>query len=100
MATLQAAITQIQALTEAVSGVRAAPDEPPDQISHFPFVACFPESGYYTPGAPAGMMQGLHNIVVEVHVQLEHHQHHQRGPLHVRGTRLGHWRERDHDDGL
>ena len=69
MATLQAAITQIQALTEAVSGVRAAPDEPPDQISHFPFVACFPESGYYTPGAPAGMMQGLHNIVVEVHVQ-------------------------------
>jgi len=70
MATLQAAITQIQALSAAVSGVRpnAAPDEPPDQISHFPFVACFPESGSYEGGNPAGQMRGLHNIVVELHV--------------------------------
>lgn len=68
MATLQAAITQIQALTEAVPGVRAAPDEPPDQISHFPFVVCYPESGIYEGGNPAGQMRGLHDIVIELHV--------------------------------
>lgn len=68
MATLQDAIVQIQALVSGISGIRGAPDEPPDQISHYPFAVCFPESGVYEAGVPAGCMQGLHDIVVELHV--------------------------------
>ena len=68
MATLQAAITQIQAQVAAISGIRKAPDEPPAQINQFPFAVCFSERGEYETGSPTGNMRGLHDIVIELHV--------------------------------
>lgn len=67
MATLQDIIDQIQAEVRTVPGIRAAPDEPPAQISHFPFAVCYAREGHYRIGPP-NTMQGIHEIVLEVHV--------------------------------
>lgn len=67
MATLQDAIDQIQAVVGAVSGIRKAPDEPPDQLNEFPFAVCMAASGSFRVGPPE-IMQGVHTLVLEVHV--------------------------------
>ena len=67
MATLQGAIDQIQGQIAAVSGIRAAPSEPPDKLEFFPFAVCYARSGAYQIGPPE-VMTGLHVIVIEVHV--------------------------------
>ena len=64
---LQSAIEAIQDVCLAVSGVRAAPDYPPESANAFPFVACYPVSGSFV-GGPMGAMKALHGIAVEVHV--------------------------------
>jgi hypothetical protein len=67
MATLQEAISQIQAEVKGISGIREAPETPPDQINQFPFAICFARTGEYTIGPPE-MMTGTHTIVLELHV--------------------------------
>lgn len=67
MATLQLAIDQIQDEVGALSGIRGAPDEPPDSINVFPFAVCYARSGSYYIGPP-DVMTGLHTIVLELHV--------------------------------
>ena len=68
MATLQAVIDQIQDEIGALSGIRAAPHEPPESMSAYPFAVAFVKSGNWTLGKPAGCMTGLHDIVVELHI--------------------------------
>jgi len=67
MATLQEAISQIQAEIKAISGIREAPETPPESINQFPFALCFARTGEYTIGPPE-MMTGIHTIVLELHV--------------------------------
>ena len=67
MATLQAIIDEIQDQVGAISGIRGAPDEPPDSINAFPFAVCFVDTGEYLIGPPQ-VMTGLHTIIVELHV--------------------------------
>jgi hypothetical protein len=67
MATLQGAIDQIQGQIMNVSGIRAAPSEPPEKLNMFPFAVCFTRSGIYQIGPPE-VMTGLHVICIEVHV--------------------------------
>jgi hypothetical protein len=67
MATIQDAITAIQGVVGGVSGIRAAPDYPPEDLSLYPFAVAFARSGSFE-AAPVGSGKGLHTIVVEVHV--------------------------------
>jgi hypothetical protein len=67
MATLQEAISQIQAEVKGISGIREAPETPPESINQFPFAICFARTGEYRIG-PAQVMTGLHTIVLELHV--------------------------------
>lgn len=50
-----------------ISDLRRVPDEPPESNNQFPFAVVYPLRGNYT-GGPPGLMRGLHNIVVELHV--------------------------------
>lgn len=67
MATLYDAIKGVQDIVGAVSGIRAAPDEPPANMSMFPFAVAYASEGEWEMGA-IGTDKGLHQIVVEVHV--------------------------------
>jgi len=64
---LQDAIAKVQELAGAVSGIRAAPEYLPESINIFPFLVCYAGSGSFEI-APAGVMKGLHNIILELHV--------------------------------
>ena len=66
--TLQSAISAVQAIVGAISGIRKAPDYPPEQLNVFPFAVAYSGGGNWTFG-PAGDKRGLHNIVVEIHIQ-------------------------------
>jgi hypothetical protein len=69
--TLQDAISEIAALLRAVSGIRAAPEYPSDQINAFPTVIIRAWSGSYEAepfGGAGGAKKGLHDVAVEVHV--------------------------------
>jgi len=66
MATLQEAITEIQALVGALTGIRKAPTAAPESASAFPFAVCYPESGHWE--RVSDWKKGLHTVVVEVHV--------------------------------
>jgi hypothetical protein len=62
-------IQAIQDTVGAVTGIRAAPDYPPENLnSIFPFSVCYPESGTYTEG-PGGVSayKALHNIKLQIH---------------------------------
>jgi len=66
--TLQSAIDEIMAdLVAALTTVRSAPDDPPEQVAAFPFMTVHPGAGAWE-GGPAGMKMGLHSITVELHV--------------------------------
>jgi hypothetical protein len=60
-------IKGIMDIVGAVSGIRAAPDYPPESINVFPFAVCYPGTGRIII-EPAGVMKGLHEIVLEIHV--------------------------------
>ena len=64
---LQSAIYEIQAKMREVSGVKNAPNEPPESTDNFPFVATFPGTGEITAVAH-GDKKGLHNVYIEFHV--------------------------------
>ena len=44
---LRGAIDAVQDAVGAVSGIRKAPDNPPDTFNVFPCAACYPHTGYY-----------------------------------------------------
>jgi hypothetical protein len=67
MATLQQVIEEIQADLRAISGIRAAPDQAPDQINLFPFVVAFPGPGRWYSNVPGNKIL-LASIIVELHV--------------------------------
>ena len=64
--TIEAAIGAIQAIVGAVSGIKGAPDYPPESLGVYPMAVCYPGDGDVEIKV-AGEMQGLHNIVLEVH---------------------------------
>ena len=64
---LQDAIEKVQNLAGAVSGIRAAPDYLPESLNIFPFLVCYAGTGSFE-YSPAGVMKGLHNIILELHV--------------------------------
>lgn len=68
MSDLQNAIEAIQDAALTVSGIRAAPDYAPNNMSHYPFVVAYPDSGVYTGDTGAGTIRGIHNVKVELHV--------------------------------
>lgn len=71
MANAQDVINAIQDCIGAVSGIKAAPDYPPEDMSEFPFVAAFEGSGsweWYTSDEIYGSKKGLLTVIVEVHL--------------------------------
>ncbi len=65
---LVAAIAKAQELVAAAcTGIREAPDYPPEQMNDFPFLVAFPGTGTFT-GGPAGMKKGLHAITMQLHI--------------------------------
>jgi len=67
MATLQSAIDEIQTEVRALSGIRSAPDEPPDQMGAYPFAVAYAGKGVWSSQTPETKV-GLHDIVIELHV--------------------------------
>ena len=63
---LETTIDYVQAMMRALDGVEEAPDEPPETMLQFPFVATLPRTAVITRESP--QMQGLYTIYVEVHV--------------------------------
>jgi len=65
---LQDAIYEIQAAMREVSGVKNAPNEPPENTANFPFVSTFPGTGSIS-AKGYGDKTELHNIEIELHVK-------------------------------
>lgn len=65
--TLEAAIRNLQTHSLSVTGIKAAPADPPDSLSVFPFALAYPEGGRIL-GGSAQFMRGIHIIIVEFHV--------------------------------
>lgn len=61
------AIAEIQSIVGALHGVRGAPTEPPEQMSVFPFVVCYPRRGRWQQYTPE-TKRGTHEIAIEVHL--------------------------------
>lgn len=68
MSDLQDAVYEIAASMREVSGVKNAPNEPPENTENFPFVAVFPGTGLIR-AEGHGDKTGLHNIDIELHVK-------------------------------
>lgn len=66
MATLQEFVDQVQDAVLTISGIRSAPDEPPESAGFFPFVATYVSSGYWE--RRKDTMVGDHNVAVELHM--------------------------------
>ena len=62
------AIGEIIDEIKTISGIRSAPDEPPESTDLFPFVVVYPDYGIYEYGMPIGYERALHNIAIELHV--------------------------------
>jgi hypothetical protein len=60
-------IQAVMDIVGAVSGIREAPDYPPEQLNDFPFAVAFPGEGTHQFGV-AGERKMLANVVLEVHV--------------------------------
>lgn len=65
---LQDVISAVQDIIGSLSGIRVAPDYAPDSLAVFPASVVYPAAGTFTTG-PADNLKGLHNIVVEIHVE-------------------------------
>lgn len=60
-------IANIQDTLGVLTGIRGAPDAPPEQINVFPFIVVYPTGGEWIFGT-AGEKKGLHDVVIELHV--------------------------------
>lgn len=58
---LREAIDQIQDVTGAVTGIRKAPDDPPESFNAFPVAVCHPRAGLYRVDS---MRTGLHDLAL------------------------------------
>jgi hypothetical protein len=64
---LSAAITALQTLVAAVTGIKAAPASPPDAPSgQWPLSIAFPSAGRFEGGGNV-QLAGYHTIVVQIH---------------------------------
>jgi hypothetical protein len=65
---LKNVITQVATYLAALSGIRAAPTAPPENIQgNYPFVITRPDTGTFTTMS-AAFKRGEHSIVIELHV--------------------------------
>jgi len=64
---LKDAVQEVVNMLREVDGLRRVPDEPPENNDQFPFVIVYPGDGRYK-GGPPGLVTGLHNIVIELHI--------------------------------
>lgn len=67
MGTQLQVIQAVMDIVGAVTGIREAPDYPPEQLSDFPFAVAFPGEGTHSFGVP-GERLFLGNVILEVHV--------------------------------
>jgi hypothetical protein len=75
VATVQTVVDQIQSYLRSAyvlgnggdGTLRAAPDNPTDNMSIFPFAVCYPLGGEWHWGNGQGDKKGLHDIVIEIH---------------------------------
>ena len=65
---VNAAIAEIQDVVGAISGIKAAPDQPPEDMNEFPFAVAYSDSGAFG-WLAKNAVEGRHNIKVEIHVQ-------------------------------
>lgn len=65
--TIVAVVAAIQDLMLGVTGIRVAPDYAPDNLHIWPASVVFPDNGTIDSGPP-GIMKGLHNIIIEIHI--------------------------------
>lgn len=63
-------ISQLQTVVRGISGIKAAPNEPPESMAVFPFAVAYSAGGNYGGSAHAHRLEyGTHDLVVEIHVQ-------------------------------
>ena len=60
-------IQAVMDIVSAVSGIREAPDYPPEQLSDFPFAVAFPGEGTHQ-FSVTGERMFLGNVILELHV--------------------------------
>jgi len=65
--TVENAIIALQEIAGAVTGIKGAPNYAPDALNVYPIAVAYPESGNISIQV-VGEMQGLHALVLEVHV--------------------------------
>ena len=65
---LQTAIADVQGTIGAITGIRAAPDYPPEDSTVYPFVVAYAGAGEFRTGEPAGALKYLGSIIVDLHV--------------------------------
>ena len=65
---LATAIAAVQTVAGAVSGIKQAPTNPPEQSAMFPFSICYARTGTETPQS-SGWSVALHTLVCELHCQ-------------------------------
>lgn len=64
--TLEAALLYTAGLAETITGIKAAPDYPPESVSAYPFVLTYPSGGNLE-WEPGLIFKGLHQITCELH---------------------------------
>lgn len=74
MAALEQAVAAITTELRLLPGLYATPDAPPEQLSVFPALVVYPQSGFWRLGSPSGarargMRWGTHTIAIRVHVE-------------------------------
>jgi len=65
MMALSDAIGEVQSIVGALSGIKGAPDNPPESINQFPFSLCYAYRGEWQ--RMSDWKKGLHTIVCEIH---------------------------------
>lgn len=66
--TLQDVIEYVQGVVKGISGIRAAPLDPPGSLTIFPTSIAYPGPETWVTGDPAGMAKALRTIVMEIHI--------------------------------
>lgn len=65
MATLQEAIDQLVDAVGSLTGIRTAPDEPPNKIAVWPAIVTHVENGTFK-HSPIGVMTGTHTVIMDL----------------------------------
>lgn len=67
MATLDEFIQALQDDLGAITGIRKAPDYPPENLNVFPFIVVYPGKGVWESDVP-GNKRWLGSVIVELHI--------------------------------